>query len=91
MRVWRICSQKYAADAFNGEGAYREGGRWNPPGYHVVYTSVSLSLAALEHFVNLELDDLPLPMAALSADIPESVKTASLTIEDLPEIGRAHV
>lgn len=39
--------------AFDGEGAARYGGRWNPPGYRVVYTSESLALAAFERLVHL--------------------------------------
>ncbi|MGH9803113.1 MAG: RES family NAD+ phosphorylase, partial [Blastocatellia bacterium] len=30
--VYRICKTKYAATAFDGEGAFRFGGRWNTRG-----------------------------------------------------------
>ena len=39
--------------AFDGEGARLYGGRWNPVGTRVVYTSGSRSLAALESLVHL--------------------------------------
>lgn len=52
--VWRIVREKYAATAFDGEGAYRYGGRWNSQGRRVVYTSATLSLAALEMLVHLQ-------------------------------------
>ena len=51
--AWRIVKEKYAATAFNGEGASRTGGRWNSRGVSVVYASSSRSLAALETLVHL--------------------------------------
>jgi len=53
MTVWRIVKAKYADSAFSGEGASRVGGRWNSRGQWVVYTSGTLSLAALELLVHL--------------------------------------
>ena len=50
---WRIVKRKHAANAFSGKGAADSGGRWNSPGIHVVYTSSSLALAALENLVHL--------------------------------------
>jgi RES domain-containing protein len=52
-QAWRIVKEKYAATAFSGEGAARGGGRWNSRGTWVVYTSGTLSLAALETLVHL--------------------------------------
>lgn len=53
VQAWRIVKEKHAASAFDGEGAWRFGGRWNSPGTRVVYTSATLSLAALEILVHL--------------------------------------
>jgi len=53
LAAWRIVKSKYAESAFSGEGAARVGGRWNSRGHWVVYTSGSLSLAALELLVHL--------------------------------------
>jgi RES domain-containing protein len=90
MRAWRICSERFAESAFNGEGAYENGGRWNPPGFYVVYTSESLSLAALEFFVNLETRAAGMPLVAISVEIPESVKLLTIRADDLPAEWRAH-
>jgi RES domain-containing protein len=49
----RIVKAKYAAMAFDGEGARRDGGRWNSPGTAMVYTADSTALAALEMLVHL--------------------------------------
>lgn len=51
--AWRIVQTKYAPDAFSGTGAWLEGGRWNPKGVRMVYTSESIALAAFETLVNL--------------------------------------
>jgi len=51
--AWRIVKARHAANAFDGEGARLEGGRWNSPGTPLVYTSGSAALAALEMLVHL--------------------------------------
>jgi RES domain-containing protein len=71
MKVWRLCRAPYAAEAFNGEGARRFGGRWNSRGVPMVYTSTSLSLAAIELFVHLEPNQTPTDLVYFSAELPE--------------------
>ena len=51
--AWRIVKARFAAGAFDGEGARRSGGRWNSPGTAVVYASSTASLAMLEMLVHL--------------------------------------
>ena len=50
---WRIVTAKYKNDAFSGEGARIQGGRWNSKGVPMVYTAGSLALALLEILVSL--------------------------------------
>jgi RES domain-containing protein len=52
--AWRLVKRAYAEAAFDGEGSFRFGGRWNSRGVRVVYVSSSLSLAALEFLVHLD-------------------------------------
>lgn len=52
-QAWRIVKEKYAATAFDGEGARLNGGRWNSVGVRVIYVSDSQALAALETIVHL--------------------------------------
>jgi RES domain-containing protein len=52
--AYRIVKSRWAASAFEGEGARRTGGRWNSVGVPMVYTAESRSLAALEVLVHLE-------------------------------------
>jgi RES domain-containing protein len=56
--AYRIFKSKHAASWHDGEGAFRYGGRWNSRGFRLLYTSASLSLAALEMLVNLNSEDL---------------------------------
>lgn len=52
-RAWRIVREDHRSAAFDGEGAWLFGGRWNSRGTRIVYTSITLSLAALETLVHL--------------------------------------
>jgi RES domain-containing protein len=70
MRVWRICKEHYAATAYSGEGARLFSARWNSAGTSLVYTSLSLSLAAIEVFVHLEVRDEPGDLVSIAADLP---------------------
>ena len=50
---WRIVNSRYAAQAFTGEGARINGGRWNSQGIKMIYTAESNALAILEILVHL--------------------------------------
>ncbi|MCP9496332.1 MAG: RES domain-containing protein [Pyrinomonadaceae bacterium MAG19_C2-C3] len=50
---WRIVNSRYAAQAFTGEGARINGGRWNSQGIKMVYTAESNALAILEILVHI--------------------------------------
>jgi RES domain-containing protein len=52
--AFRLVAAAWAARAFDGAGARRYGGRWNPVGLPAVYVSAYRSLALLEVLVNLE-------------------------------------
>jgi RES domain-containing protein len=84
MLVWRICKQQHVADAFSGIGAAKHGGRWNHKNDRMVYTSTSLSLAALELFVQLQPDVMPDDLYSVLATIPNSVSLEELSIAHLP-------
>ena len=77
VRCWRLVKARRAADAWDGEGAYRYGGRWNSRGTRVVYSSQSLSLALLEILVHLDQTRAAPKLVAFFADIPAAC------IEDL--------
>lgn len=84
IRVWRICNAKWAATAFDGTGAKLYGGRWNPIGTTVVYTSSSLALATLELLVHLGVKASPQAYMAISADIPGDIAKEQVDKSSLP-------
>ncbi|HLA10051.1 MAG TPA: RES family NAD+ phosphorylase [Pyrinomonadaceae bacterium] len=73
----------------SSDGARRYGGRWNHAGTAVVYTSESLSLAALEYLVNLPMSDLPDDLISVQLQIPDDPPLTEISIDDLPDNWRA--
>lgn len=47
------------------------GGRWNSEGRAVIYSSETLSLAALEYLVHVDPRDVPSDLIALEVDLPD--------------------
>ena len=88
MRVWRIASAAHAA--FDGEGARRHGSRWTPKGLPAVFTSATLSLAALERFVNTDPDLEPDNLVAIAVDVEPNVAVEVIALPDLPPDWRAY-
>ena len=88
MRVWRIASTAHAA--FDGEGARRYGSRWTPRGRPAIFTSATLSLAALERFVNTDPDLDVADLVALAVDIDPSVSIHMIDAGDLPRDWRTY-
>lgn len=88
-QLWRICKQRYQGTAFQGEGARREGGRWNSPGFPVVYTSESAALATLEMLVHIEDAQLLPSYVLIPASIDESL-IETLDVDDLPSNWRQY-
>ena len=90
MRVWRIIPKLHLSQAFDGEGARQFGGRWNRLGTRAVYASATLSLAALEFFVNLDRDTEPDQLVAISADTPDDMRIEYIEVSDLPKNWRRY-
>src|SRR3974390_2759895 len=84
MRFWRICRERYAAEAATGGGARLYGGRWNSRGVRVVYASSSLALAAVETFVNLEPKLRPADLVSIEGSISDGVGIGKLDLKALP-------
>ena len=80
--IWRIVKAKHVLTAFDGEGASQYGGRWNHPGFPVVYCSGTLSLAALELFVQLDSASY-MSLVAIEAQISDEIPIGLL--EKLPK------
>ena len=90
LHLWRISKSRFASSAFTGEGARLFPGRWNPVGVRMVYTSPSLSLAAIEFFVHLDPSVAPDDLVSVKATLPrDEGKLARLDLGDLPANWRA--
>jgi RES domain-containing protein len=60
--AYRLVKERFSGSPLSTEGARRYGGRWNPPGVGILYTSASPELALLEqlvHLPSLPYEDLP--------------------------------
>jgi RES domain-containing protein len=90
MRVWRIVPKRRYSQAFSGEGARLYGGRWNPSGIRVVYTSATLSLAALEYFVHVSKETSPDDLVSISLEIPNNVRMEHVSESKLPSNWREY-
>lgn len=69
-RTWRIGKAKHLTTAFSGEGTRLHGGRWTRKGRRAVYTSESVSLAALEILVHFEHPAALAAYLLIPVDIP---------------------
>jgi RES domain-containing protein len=67
--AWRLASARYPPLA--GEGARLVGGRWNSPGFPLVYASESLALALAESLVHIP-GPLPRDYAAFKLQFPDA-------------------
>lgn len=84
MRVFRITRRRFIRDALTGEGARRDGGRWNTRGVPMVYCADSRALAVLEILAHVDPDTAPDDLVLLEIDIPETVAVQSLIASSLP-------
>lgn len=83
-RVYRVLRREFARDSFDGEGAYRYGGRWSSPGTRLTYTSEHQSLAMLEYFVHLDKDDPPDDLVLAVAEVPDDLRRECVESSRLP-------
>lgn len=85
MIVYRISHKPFIED-ISGTGAWLVGGRWNSQYKHMLYTSESLALAALEILVNIRPERIDFETERMFATIyiPDDLPIADFKIEDLP-------
>jgi RES domain-containing protein len=81
---YRVLRKKSSRNPFDGEGAFRYGGRWSSPGIRLSYASEHQSLAMLEYFVHLDQDDPPGDLVLAIAEVPDDVPGARVEVKELP-------
>lgn len=84
LTVFRICKTKYVATAFDGQGAFRFGGRWNSRGTRIIYTAGSLALAALEILVHLQDEEMLFEYSFVTAQFDEKLVLSVNEFRRLP-------
>lgn len=83
--AWRIDKAlRSGPDVFSGEGGVRCPGRWNRLGTRIVYTTESLSLAAMEKFVHMGDEGRDIKFVSYEVVVPAEVKIRVLKLEDMP-------
>lgn len=82
--VYRVVRKPYAKNPFDGEGAFRFGGRWSSPGVRLSYASEHQSLAMLEYFVHLDSEDAPSDLVLATAEVPDAVGVERAIVDALP-------
>jgi RES domain-containing protein len=83
VRTWRIC--RAAHQGLDGEGARLHGGRWTSEGVPAVYTSSSLSLAALEYLAHVDVADAPDDLVAMAIQVPDDAGEQTVGPDNLPQ------
>jgi RES domain-containing protein len=84
VRVWRLCQAERVNDSLRGEGGAHTSGRWHHRGARIVYTSATLSLAALEVLVHVSRAFAPADLVAVELDIPEGLEIGRVPPSRLP-------
>ncbi len=86
--VYRLIKERFLSTPLSAEGTRRLGGRWNPPGIGILYSSASPELALLEQIVHLRslpYSDLP-RLILLTLVLPQQPRL--LDALDLPAAWR---
>jgi RES domain-containing protein len=84
MIVYRVIPARHASD-LTGEGSRLHGGRWNPPGIPIIYTSSSVALASIECFVNTPSEIVSLSnYQRVDILIPNEASSEAIQTTDLP-------
>lgn len=85
MIVYRIVREKFRHDALSAEGSRRYGGRWNPKGTGVLYTTSTPELGLVEtlaHAPEVRYEDLPAYWLS-QIEIPDSLRT--FRVDEMPD------
>lgn len=83
-RIYRPLRRAFARAPFDGEGAYRYGGRWSSPGVRLSYASEHQSLAMLEYFVHVDKDIAPSDLVLAVAEVPGDTSREHVDAAQLP-------
>lgn len=86
MLVYRLLQEAYRQEPLSGQGASLYGGRWNPKGLSLLYTTESPALSLLEVLVHINPNRIP-RYYLVTIDVPDSIR--SYGADELPAEWRA--
>ncbi|GAB3643115.1 RES family NAD+ phosphorylase [Spirosoma arcticum] len=86
MLVYRLLQAAYRQEPLSGQGAALYGGRWNPKGVSLLYTTESPALSLLEVLVHINPKRIP-QYYLVTLDVPDSIR--SYRADELPTEWRA--
>ncbi|TVQ47319.1 MAG: RES domain-containing protein [Saprospirales bacterium] len=84
MEVYRLVRKKYAFP-LSGKGSAIKGGRWNSPGFELIYTAENRSLAMAEVAVHFSLGTIPSDYLMLTIFVPDEVAYSKIFDSDLAD------
>ncbi|KAF0190552.1 MAG: RES domain-containing protein [Gammaproteobacteria bacterium] len=82
LAAYRIADSRFPL--FDGRGAMLEGGRWNSPGYPVIYASLSQSCAMLEILAQTNIGKVPKHHKLIKIEIPANLNVETVSLTALP-------
>ena len=74
MLVYRLLQAAYRQEPLSGQGAALYGGRWNPKGISLLYTTESPALSLLEILVHINPKHIP-SYYLVTLDVPDSLQS----------------
>jgi RES domain-containing protein len=83
MIAFRIANRRFTA--LDGEGAAKNGGRWNSAGRRVVYAAETYAGAVLELLVHMSREPIPKTQMSVKIVIPGDLVVETATAHDLPD------
>jgi len=83
MRAFRIVKKRHVLTAFSGDGALAYGGRWNFPGFPMVYAAQTRALAALESLAHFGGAERRMAFMTFEVEIPDKL-AIQVHLADLP-------
>jgi RES domain-containing protein len=82
MLMYRLIQAAFQHEPLSGQGAALYGGRWNPRGFPLLYTTESPALSLLDVLVHLNPSRIP-DYHLVTIDVPDSMRVYKA--DELPD------
>lgn len=82
LNLWRIADKRHPL--MSGVGAAQIGGRWNSPGYPVIYTGTTYAVCLLEMLAHTAIGSIPQNHVWIKIEVSSEISNEKAPREDLP-------